>query len=222
MQDLLDIAFAPANIFLTLMCIVVVLYWLLVIFAGLDPDFFSIEFDTASTPEVTTVEVDQPNAKNASGGEGQGFMMDVLRFFHFDELPVVFILTLVFLSMWLMSVNVTWYLGIKVPLLGILLYIPYFIVSLFVVKLFARPLVHLYKLINHKGEEQIDFLGRRCTVINDVAPGRMGTIELVVNQDPIKLYAKSSDGNSMKAGDEVIIVNESKDKKYFYVEKFDY
>lgn len=225
MRELFELSFTPVNAFLSIMCIVMVLYWLLVIFGALDADFFSIEFDAEPVfdADLNTIDVESP-ADRASheGSEGNGFFQDVLKFFHFDELPLMFILSLVFLTMWMLSINLTHYLGISSPFIGILLYIPYFIASLFVVKLFSKPLVYLYKYINHKGEEAIDFLGRRCVVVSRVEKDKMGIVELVVKGDPIKIYAKSNTSEPLAAGTEAVIINESKDKKYYFIEKFDY
>lgn len=204
------------------MSIVMLLYWLLVIFAGLDPDFFSIELETPDADaDLSTIDVDH-TADRSGNSDGDGFFHDILRFFHFDELPLMFILTLVFFTMWFFSINITHYLGISSPLIGILLYIPYFLVSLFVVKLFSKPLIYFYKQLNHKGEEAIDFLGRRCKVVSKVEKDKMGTVELIVKGDPIKIYAKSNNDEILMTGTEAVIVNESQDKKYVYIEKFEY
>ncbi len=207
------------------MSLLLILYWLLVIAGATDPDYFSIDFE--GTPdldaEITTVDVENPANKSVqSDANGDGALLNILRFFHFDELPLMLILTLVFFTMWLLSINISWYLGIESPIIGLLLYIPYFIASLFVVKIFSKPLIYLYKFLNHKGEEAIDFLGRRCRVVNALGPTSIGTVELLVNGDPIKIYAKSNNGEPLTAGQEAVIVNESVDKKYYLVEKFEY
>ncbi len=207
------------------MSILMLLYWVLVIFGALDPDYFSIDFEASADidTQVPGVDVEQSGQKSANAGQGnESFLYDTLRYFHFDELPLMLILTLCFFCMWLMSINVSYYLGITSPLIGMLLYIPYFIVSLFVVKIFTKPLVYLYKQLNHKGEEAIDFLGRRCRVVNAIGENKIGAVELMVKGDPIKVYAKTTNGEALMAGAEAIIVNESKDKKYYYIEKFDY
>jgi hypothetical protein len=224
-RELFELSFTPVNAFLTIMCIVVLLYWLLVIFAGLDPDFFSIDLNSEPVfdADLNTLDVENPaDRASQESGEGNGFFQDILKFFHFDELPLMFIMSLVFFTMWILSVNITYYFGISSPVIGVLLYIPYFIASLFVVKLFSKPLIYLYKYINHKGEEAIDFLGRRCVVVSRVEKEKIGTVELMVKGDPIKIYAKSNNHEVLTAGTEAVIVNESKDKKYYYIEKFDY
>ena len=44
-------------------------------------------------------------------------------------------------------------------------------------------------------------------------------LELVINRDPIKLLVKSKDGSLLKEGENVCIVNENPDKKFYLVEK---
>lgn len=207
------------------MSLLMLLYWVLVIFGAADPDYFSIDFDADADFDLPVQGPDVENATQrgtSADADGGGFWFDILRFFHFDELPLMLILTLNFFTMWLMSINITHYFGISNPLIAMLLYIPYFVVSLFVVKIFSKPLIWLYSRLNHKGEEPIDFLGRRCTVVNDVRPGGTGMVELLVQGDPIKVYAKTNSGELLKAGTEAVIVNESPDKKYYFIEKFDY
>ncbi|QEE48653.1 DUF1449 family protein [Flavobacterium alkalisoli] len=217
MKELIEISFSPVNAFFTIMSIIMVIYWLLVIIAGIDPDLFSVDFDAADVD--ADFDSDVTGSENAA--EGSSFMK-ALEYFNFDELPLMFIITIIFFSMWLVGVNVTYYLGIESTLLGFLLLIPNFILSLFVVKLFSKPLGYLYKMVNHKGEPEIDFLGRRCTVISAVAQDKTGQVELTVNGDPMKIYARSNTDERLTAGQQAVIVGETEDRKYYLVEKFDY
>ena len=212
MKELIEISFSPVNAFFSIMCILLLLYWILVIIAGLDPDLFSVDFDSA----------DLETGFDGGGEAGSDGFMKVLEYFNFDELPLMFIITIVFFSMWLIGVNITYYLGFESTLIGFLLLIPNFILSLFVVKLFSKPLSYFYKQVNHKGEPEIDFLGRRCTVITSVGPNKTGQLELTVNGDPIKLYARSNTEEIIAAGQQAVIVGESEDKKFYLLEKFEY
>lgn len=214
MKELIEISFSPVNAFFSIMCILLVIYWLLVIIAGIDPDLFSVDFDSA--------DIDTDPGFDGDGEADAGGFMKTLEYFNFDELPLMFIITIVFFSMWLIGVNVTYYLGVHSTLLGFLLLIPNFILSLFVVKLFSKPLSYLYKQVNHKGEPEIDFLGRRCTAVSAITNHKTGQVQLSVNGDPMKLYARSNTDENLKAGDQAVIVGESDDKKYYLIEKFDY
>lgn len=212
MEELIEISFSPVNAFFTVMSIVMVFYWLLVIIAGLDPDLFSIEFDAADVDSDFGVE----------GNSGSSGFMKILEYFSFDELPMMFIVTIVFFNMWFLGVNISYYLGIESSLLGFLLLIPNLIASLFLVKLLSKPLGKLYKLVNHKGEPEIDFLGRRCNVVTAITQNKTGMVELTINGDPIKLYARSYTDEKIMAGQQGVIIKESDDKKYYLIEKFDY
>lgn len=214
MKELIEISFSPVNAFFTIMCIVMVLYWVLVIIAGLDPDLFSVDFDSA--------DVDTDAALDGDGQADSSGFLKVLEYFNFDELPLMFIITIIFFSMWLIGVNVSYYLHVESTLLAFLLLIPNFILSLFVVKLFSKPLGYFYKQVNHKGEPEIDFLGRRCKVLSSVGQHKTGQVELTVNGDPIKLYARSNTDEAIAAGLQAVIVGESTDGKYYLIEKFDY
>ena len=219
MKELIEISFSPVMAFFSIMSIVMLLYWVAVIIAGLDPDLFSIDFDSDMDTNLDSNSHDLPDRTETP--EGSGFMK-ILEFFNFDELPLMFILTIIFFSMWLVGINVTYYLGVESVWLGLLLLIPNFILSLFIVKIFSRPLSYLYKQVNHKGEPEIDFLGRRCVVFSTLDSLKTGQIQLSVNGDPIRLSAKSNTDEQLNAGQEAVIVSESTDKKYYLVEKFDY
>jgi uncharacterized membrane protein (DUF485 family) len=221
MKELIEISFSPVNAFFTIMSIIMLLYWILVIIAGLDPDLLSVDFDSADLDtDLDSNSQDLPDRSDLSS-DGNGFMK-ILEFFNFDELPLMFILTIIFFSMWLLGVNVTYYLGIESTLVGVVLLIPNLILSLFIVKIFSKPLSYLYKQVNHKGEPEIDFLGRRCVVFSTLDHERTGQIQLSVNEDPIRLSARSNSDEKLLAGQEAVIVGESEDKRYYLVEKFDY
>ncbi|WP_153797312.1 OB-fold-containig protein [Foetidibacter luteolus] len=225
MKELIEIAFSPVNAFLSIMSILLIVYWLLVIFTGLDPEFFSIDFDGDADIHVEhgSIDVDARPDKHVHNEDGDaGTFINILKFFNFDELPLMFMLTILFFCMWFISVNVTYYFNITSTLTGVLLLLPMLLVSLFVVKLLVKPLAFLYKHINHKGEPEIDFLGRRCMVISTVSATKIGQVELFVNGDQIKVYAKSNNNEELKAGQEAVIVDEASDKKYYLIEKFDY
>jgi len=48
---------------------------------------------------------------------------------------------------------------------------------------------------------------------------KIGSAEFIIQQDPIRLNVVSHNGEKIGYGDDVIIVDESKDKKYYYVTK---
>ena len=230
MKELIDIAFSPVNAFFSIVCILLLLYWILTIFTGFDLDFFDVDFDASTDFDLDVdvdgdidnynPDVDLPRKDIQAEGASEGIGIQFLRYFNFDELPLMFMITIIFFSMWFISINVTHYFGWAGNWIGFLLLIPNLVVSLFIAKIVTKPLARLYRHINHKGEEEIDFLGRRCVVKSPVSGIKIGQVEVKVKGDPILVYAKGFKGAEIKSGEEAIIVNESKDKKYYLIEKF--
>lgn len=216
MEKLLEISFAPANFILSLLVIIVTLYWLIVIFTGFDFDMADADADIDMDADVDT-DLSKPETGNP---EGDGFWNGMLKFFYIGELPIIFIITLVVFSMWLINVNVTAILGISHNILGFAVYLPGFIASMLVTKVIARPFVKLYAMFNHKGEEPIDFIGKTGRVLSPMGSERLGQIEIFVMNDIIKVYAKSIEGEPIQYNETVIILEESPDKKFFFVQKY--
>lgn len=208
MERLIELSFAPANFILTVLSLLILLYWLIVIFTGFAFDFAEIDADTEmNNPEV------------GSGG-AQGFWNSFMEFFYIGELPIMFIISIVVVSMWLINVNVTAIVGIENSLLGILVYVPGLVVSMLITKVVARPFIKIYAHFNHKGEEAIDFIGKTGKVVAPMGKDKIGQVEIQVNTDVIKVYAKSMDGEFIKFDETVIILEESPDKKYYLAQKY--
>ncbi|WP_194778461.1 OB-fold-containig protein [Pararhodonellum marinum] len=206
MERLIEISFAPANFILTLLAIIILIYWLVIIFTGFDLDLAEADADI-NNPEV-------------GSADGQGFWSAVLEFLYIGELPIMFILSIVIFCMWLINVNVTALLGISDSLLGFLVYVPGLVISMLITKVVARPFVKLYGHFNHKGEEAIDFIGKTGKVISPMGKEKIGQVEISIENDVIRIYAKSIDGDFILFNDTVIILEESSDKKYFLAQKY--
>jgi hypothetical protein len=210
MEKLINIALAPANFVLTLLAVLMVMYWLLIIFTGFDLDFADADADLES----------DTGAIDAGEIEGPGFWNAFLSFFYIGELPIMFIITIVVFSMWLINVNITALLGIEANVFGFLLYIPGLVVSMLITKVVAKPFVKLYAQFNHKGEVAIDFIGKTGKVLSPIGFDKIGQLEIQVNGDVIKVYAKSIDEQLVAFNETVIILEESPDKKYFLAQKY--
>ncbi|MFD2564036.1 hypothetical protein [Aquimarina rubra] len=230
MKELVEIAFSPVNAFFSIMCIALILYWILTILTGLDLDFFDVEFDASTDLDLDVdmdadmdnynPDVDLPQKNLNAEVQSESVGVQFLRYFNFDELPLMFMLTILFFSIWFISINITHTFGWQSNWMGFVMLLPNLIVSLFITKLLTKPIAKVYRMIDHKGEEEIDFLGRRCIVKSPVSGEKLGQIEVMVKGDPIRVQAKGFKGVSIASGEEALIVNESKDKKYYLIEKF--
>lgn len=208
MKELIEIAFAPANFILTVFAILVLIYWIAIIFTGFDVDIADVNSET----DITKPDVGQ--------AEGQGFWQAFVEFLYIGELPIMFIASIVVFSMWLININITAIFGIENSLFGFLVYIPGFFMSLLITKVVAKPFVRLYAFFNHKGEQEIDFVGKVGRVTSPMNQSRLGQIEIQLSEDVLKVYAKSLENEEISFGETVMILEESVDKKYYLVQKY--
>ena len=79
------------------------------------------------------------------------------------------------------------------------------------------PLIKVYKNYGNTYEEAIDFLGRSGTLLSRVGGDRVGQAEIMVNGDPIKIYAKGHEGQEIEAGKHISVIDEAPDKRFYYV-----
>jgi hypothetical protein len=87
-------------------------------------------------------------------------------------------------------------------------------------KIIAKPFIKLYAIFNHKGEVPIDFIGKIGRVVTPLGTSRIGQIEIQLEEDILKVYAMSIDEEIIPYNETVIILEESKDKKYFLAQKY--
>ena len=213
MKELYDISFAPANFILTLMSILMLVYWLVVIFTGFN-------FDTPDVDVDIDADADFENPDLVGQTSGSGFWQGFMDFMYIGELPVLFIISIVVFSMWFINVNVTSIFGISSNIFGFLIYIPNFIISMLITKVVAKPFVKVYAFFNHKGEEPIDFIGKVGRTTSPITKDKLGQIEIQLEEDVLKVYAKALEDESIAYGETVMILEESIDKKYYLVQKY--
>lgn len=81
--------------------------------------------------------------------------------------------------------------------MGFLLLIPIMAASLLFAKWAALPFRSLFKVINHQGEKPYDL--RRTGIMRSAAEGdKFGMLELLIQNDPIKLMVKTKDGQQIE------------------------
>jgi hypothetical protein len=211
-EELLEVAFNPANTILSILLILSVLYWILTMITGFGEIDLDLDIDTDADLDINSPDgtVEVPHDPSS--------FLQFLKFLNLDIIPITFFLTLVLLFTWLINVNISYMIPLPYWMYFITI-IPAFIASLFITKYISLPLKPIFKEINHKGEVAYDFLGRTGTLKSTLENDKMGMIELVINNDPIKLIVKSKDGSKILEGEKATIIDENPDKKFYFVEK---
>jgi len=216
MMELINAAFSPVNLPLTVTLILMLLYWITVILGVLDVELFDIDLDSGLDvePDVdfgmdvdADVDVDvDVDADVDVGVEGMGFGRSMLAFFYVGEVPVMILFSLLILSLWTISMLANYYLN---PLGSVLVGIPLLagnvVVSLLICKVIGMPLNKFYSSLNRDSNAPRDVMGRICVVITSSVSKKMGQAEVKTRGAPILLNVVSEDDHVFNKGDEAVI-----------------
>ena len=139
-------------------------------------------------------------------------------YFNFAELPFLFTFTSWIFFWWSLTVIGTYITGSYDNSFGLVIFLGAIIPALIINKIFTTPFKAIFKKLERKGVDNLDLLGRKGTLLSNITNDKLGSVKLVVNSDPINVYAKSLKGETIKSGQQVLIIKKSKDKKYYYIQ----
>ena len=202
-------AFSAVNVAYTVLLIVLVVYWLLVIVGLADIDAFDIDIDADFDADLD-VDVDAP-------GHVPGLGQQTLGFLNIGEVPVMFYVSIVALSMWVGSIKINEWLGNSNIWLALVLAVPNLIVGLMVAKAVTQP----FRWMNLRKDIKNEFEGRQCLVSTGEVTEKFGECEIVDGDTPIKVFARTRGGETLKKGDAATIVARlTRDKNIYVVTKY--
>jgi hypothetical protein len=168
--------------------------------------------DAEAEAEATAAEEGVETARHDSALTG------FLKFINVGKVPFMLVLSTLKFFIWTGSLIITTLLHLY-NWTSVFILIPLFIAAVFLTKYATNPLAKFLKKTGYQGEEEIDFLGRTGNMLSTIKDGKLGIAEFLVDKNPIKLNVISEKGNEIKYGEKVVIMNETKDKKVYYVVK---
>ncbi|MFT4849791.1 MAG: hypothetical protein ACI83B_002339 [Sediminicola sp.] len=235
-MTLTELVFSSINLPLTILLIVLAAYRIITMLFGLDLDFemdFDIDVDadfdadTDTSFDVTGLDIDEISnievKKDAIVNNRQKklkWWQIILIYFNFAELPFLFTFTAWIFFWWSLTVIGTYFTGSYDNSFGLVIFLAAVIPALIINKIFTTPFKAIFKKLERKGVDSLDLLGRKGILLSNISNDKLGSVKLVVNSDPINVYAKSLKGETIKLGQEVLIIKESLDKKYYYIQAY--
>ena len=238
MNGLTDIFFSSVNMPLTILLIILFLYWILTMLSGLDFDLdFDVEVDLdvdvdididadvtldsgkVSFDDFANAEVKKENILPNRKRDLKWWQI-ILVYFNFVELPFMFTFTFWILCWWFLTVFFTNLTHSYDNSFGFIIFFISIIPSLFLTKILTTPFKGFFKNFSKKGEKSLDLLGRRGTLLSNLSGDKLGSIKLTVDSSPINVYAKSLNGEKINSGQDVLIIKESPDKKYYFIQSY--
>ena len=217
MTELFNLLFHPLpNGVMTVLTGVSLLYWVFVLFSGDGLDFgMDADLDADGIGDVNDVDGD-----GDVHHDQPGFFSKALDFINVGKALLMVIVTLFKFIGWIITIVTSLFISVgKFGFWSLLILIPIFLVTYFLMHWLTKPIAKFYESIGYKGEEPHDFLGRTGMMKSSIAGEKIGSAEFVINKDVIRLNVKSVDGESIGYNDEIIIIDETKDKKIYLVKK---
>jgi hypothetical protein len=216
MSDFFSLLFHPlSNGIMTVLTGITALYWVFTLIAG---DFLG---DLDFAPEVDTGIDVSPDTDVDVDGEvsaEQGWFSKAMDYVNVGKVPFMVVYSTFKFIAWIITLLSSVFLGMASwGWKSALILVPVFALAFFVTRFVTKPLVKVYKAMGYNGDESLDLLGRIAKMGSSVTGDKIGAAELVVNNDVIRLNVKSKSGETINYNADVMIADESKDGRFYYV-----
>jgi hypothetical protein len=230
-MTLYELVFSPINSPLTFLLIALTVYRVVTMLFGLDFDFdldvdldIDVEVDNDMSIDSTGIgleDVSNIELKNETVVKNKTkplkWWQVVLIYFNFAELPFMFTLTSWIFFWWFITVLGTYITVSHHNAFGFIIFVAGLFPSLILNKIFTTPFKSIFKKLERKGVASLDLLGRQGILDSNLSGDKLGRVKIKIDSNPMIIYAKSLNGETLKAGSEVLIIDQSKDKKYYYI-----
>ncbi|MHC4119307.1 MAG: hypothetical protein ACYSWO_17565 [Planctomycetota bacterium] len=223
MTELIQTAFSPVNVVLTVMLILNVVYWLTVILGLLDVDFLDIELPDSGLEVDSDIDVDLDAEGDVDMDiSHDGILNSVLHFFYIGEVPIMLLISILILSMWTLCILGNHYFN---PLNSFIAALPVYatslVASLAICRVFAMPLKKIHEVFNKDYNAPKKVIGRICIVTTTSVSDKMGQAEVKTKGAPIVLNVVSDSEHVFHKSDEAVVVNKDKEKGIYTIAPLD-
>lgn len=239
-HGLTDILFSQVNIVLTILLIILILYWIFNMLTGVDFDL-DVDVDVDIDVDVDAdIDVDADTSLDAGSIDFQDIVNteidkdDVLGkrrkplkwwqvtliYFNFVGLPFMFTFTCWIFIWWFCTTVATAITHSYDNTFGFIIFLAAIIPSLILTKIFTTPFKRFFKGFKQDGDKPIDLIGRTGTVNSSIEDDEMGLAEIVIESKVMSVYVKSLDGSFIDGTKDILIIKQSADKNYYYVKSY--
>ncbi|WP_343307978.1 hypothetical protein AAHN97_12550 [Chitinophaga niabensis] len=208
-MNIVDLLFNPlSNAIMTVTTGVTVIYWIFNLIFGNVLGDGDLDADGIDTDVDADADLD-----------GDASTWDkLLAFVNVGKVPFMIVLSVFKLIAWIFTLAssivfnlITW------GWMSVFILIPVIIVAFIITRFATRPLIKLYHAMGYNGEEAYDLLGRNARMLSAISGDTIGFAELKVQGDVVRINVKSKTGEAIRFDADVMIMDESPDKKYYIV-----
>ncbi len=225
MTEFFNFAFAPANLFYSLLLCMVLFYWLTVVLGALDLDFLDFDIDTEVDMDVDVdvdidadMEVDS-EVETEVGAGGAGWALSTLSFFNIGQVPFMIFVSIFVIVMWGTAMLFNNAMGNETHF-GLWV-VPILLVGLFISKVLTTPFKAMHKQMTKGGVQKKDLVGKIAKVTLDISAGRPGQAEIEFDDQHFLLTVRSEDEDNIPKGSQVLLTEYRKERGDFLVNSFE-
>lgn len=219
----LKAAFLPINMPFTILLGVVVLYWLLVILGALDFDMGGHDVDV----HVDGHDMDVDASHDADAGSHHadahqvGAFQSMLQFLHIGDAPMMIVVSTMAVIAWGIAVLSNVYLNPGSSwLLALLFLLPNAVITVVLTHFLLRPLAKAMRAMNSDQEKSPPVVGQVAEVTTSEVTEKFGMALVQIKGAPLSIQVRSTKGEPIKKGDQVLVIDEDKKKNTFEVVKY--
>lgn len=211
-----DLLFHPlSNAIMTVLAGITAIYWIFTFIAG---DLFG-DADVNAGVEMDGADVDTDTETDVGDSVGdKSAFQKALEFVNIGKVPFMVVYSTFKLIAWIVTLTSSIAFGLASwGWKSILILIPVFIVAFFITRYATKPLIKVYHAMGYNGEEAQELLGRIARMKSTISGNTIGAAEVKVQSDIIRINVKSKTGDTIAYDAEVMIADESADKKFYLV-----
>ncbi|WP_298738286.1 OB-fold-containig protein [uncultured Chitinophaga sp.] len=220
MSELVDLLFHPlSNAVMTVLTGISAIYWIFSFIGGsvfgdgdADLDAHGANLDTDADHDI-----DQDMDHGDIAGE-KPFLQKAFEFVNIGKVPFMMVLSTFKFISWIVTLGSSVLLGLgSWGWKSVFILLPVFAVAFVITRFATKPLVKVYHAMGYNGEEGYDLLGRTARMRSTISGATIGAAELKVQGDLIRINVQSKTGETIGYDADVMIADESPDKKYYLV-----
>ena len=214
MSSITHLLFHPlSNAIMTVLTGITAIYWIITFIAGdlfgdggIDSDVDSHGMDIDADMDVDDASVDKP------------FIQKALEFVNVGKVPFMMVYSVFKFTAWIITLTSSIFLGLSTwGWKSVFILIPAFLVAYVITRYATRPLIKVYNAMGYNGEEPHELLGRIARMKSTISGDTIGAAELKIQGHISRINVKSKTGESIGYDTEVMIADESADKKFYLV-----
>jgi hypothetical protein len=216
MSSITNLLFHPlSNAIMTILTGVTAIYWLTTFFVG---DLFG-DAGIDSDLEVNGADIDSDvDGGDADETSDKSFFQKVLEFVNIGKVPFMMVYSVFKFIAWIVTLTSSVLFGLTSwGWKSVFILIPVFFVAYVMTRYATKPLIKVYNAMGYNGEEPQELLGRIARMRSTISGNTIGAAELKIQSDIIRINVQSKTGESIEYDAEVMIKDESPDKKFYLV-----